>query len=94
MFGAKHDVLELPSIPRERDKLRAIIGAARYQRRRSTMIRIVSTILVVVSLLMLMRLRPATTPAQAMVLSGHRTNALYLPIVMTRSISKSQGANR
>jgi len=94
MFGAKHDVLELPSIPRERDKLRAIIGTARYQRRKSTVIRVMCTLLVVVSLLMLMRLRPATTPAQAMVLSGNRTNALYLPVVMTRSINKSQGANR
>lgn len=32
MFGPKHDILELSTIPRTKNELQGIIGQARYQR--------------------------------------------------------------
>lgn len=69
------DILELPHIPRERDKLKAIIGTARYQRRRSRMIRYISygiLALGVVILLLNACSRSVPLPHEA----------LYLPLIL------------
>lgn len=38
----QHDILELPSIPREKDKLRAVVGEARSVRKRHNLIQFAS----------------------------------------------------
>ena len=48
-----YDILELTEIPRERDKLRAIIGSARYEQRKARIIRFAAYAILVVAALVL-----------------------------------------
>jgi hypothetical protein len=38
-FGARHHILEMATIPRERDKLRYALGQARHAKRKSNLAR-------------------------------------------------------
>lgn len=61
MFGKKHRVLELPSIPRQRNELQALINTARAEHRKSMLIRIASAIIFAIALAII-----ASTLARAM----------------------------
>lgn len=75
------DILELPSIPRERDKLKAIIGAARYQRRRRRIMRYASYAILVLALLIL-SLNGCSRPRPAS--NAHTSAVFYLPAIHTQ----------
>jgi heme/copper-type cytochrome/quinol oxidase subunit 1 len=47
------DILELPSIPRERDKLKAIMGEARYKAKKSRFIRLLSYVIIAIGVVIL-----------------------------------------
>lgn len=71
------DLLELPEIPREREKLKAVIGRARYEARRSKMIRLTAYAIIGIGVLILL----------LNACSSHTTSiiphmAVYLPIVI------------
>lgn len=74
------DILELPQIPRERDKLKGIIGAARYQRQKSRMMRFASYGMIGLASLLLM-LHGCSTGGSAPTSRPATEQALYLPIV-------------
>lgn len=71
------DILELPQIPRERDKLKAIIGHARYQRRRSRMMRFASYAMIAIGFFVLLLNGCNHTSAA----SPLHQSAVYLPYV-------------
>lgn len=48
------EVLELPEIPRERNKLKAVLGAARYGARRKKIIRLTSYVMIGIGVLILL----------------------------------------
>lgn len=66
------DILELSEIPRERDKLRAVIGTARYERRKSRIIRFVSLGLVALGCIIV--LFSCSAPAK-------QREHIYIPLV-------------
>ncbi len=57
IFGPRHDILELPTVPREKGKLAAIIGTARHQKRKRTLMRGASFLMILVAVMLLMQLR-------------------------------------
>lgn len=50
MFGKKHRVLELPSIPRQRNELQDLINTARAEHRKSVIMRIASALIFALAL--------------------------------------------
>lgn len=89
----RHDVLEIPAIPRERDKFNAIIGAARFQKRKSNLIHFAVYNLLIWSVIILMMRAWPVAPARAVPLRN-RTNSLFLPVVMTHRINSIHGVNQ
>lgn len=72
----RHDIVELPSVPRKRDELRAIIGTARYQRRKSNLIRWAAYNLIGWALILIvLRTWPQPVP------SHQGTHSLYIPVI-------------
>lgn len=61
MFGKKHRILELPSIPRQRNELQALINTARAEHRKSMLMRTTSAIIFAIALAIM-----ASTLAKAM----------------------------
>jgi hypothetical protein len=71
------DLLELPEIPRDRNKLKAVIGRARYEARRSKLIRLTAYVMIgIVVLILLLNACFAHTPTTI----PHM--AVYLPIII------------
>jgi hypothetical protein len=71
-----HTILELPEIPRERDKLKAVIGQARYEMRKSRIIRYTSYAIIGLAVLLLLMngcSGPAASPIDL--------QTIHLPIV-------------
>lgn len=71
-----YDILELPEIPRDRAKLKAIIGEARYRRRKSRIIQFISYGLIAVAVLILGLGSCSYAPA-----ASTGVEAIYLPII-------------
>jgi hypothetical protein len=75
----RHQIIELPVIPRKKDELQALIGEAREQRRRARMINMASICVVVLALAIM------TFGSMARVPSRHSTNdpytRQYLPLI-------------
>lgn len=83
-FGSRHDILELPQIPRERGALQSLINESRHQRRLSRLKRWAAGNYVVWSLFIIlfwipMQNRPAQ-PAQAV----ESPRMVYLSIVFAQ----------
>lgn len=70
-------ILELPEIPRERDKLRSIIGEARYNARKSRIIRYTSYGIILVGLMILLYSCSAAQSSAAVT----QPITIYLPII-------------
>lgn len=70
----RFDILELTEIPRERDKLKAIIGSARYQQRKGRMIRLTAYVMIGMGVLVLLIGACSAPP------SPHP--AVFLPLVL------------
>lgn len=68
------DILELPEIPRERDKLKAIIGQARYERRKSQLMRLSAGVIMCVAVLILL-IGACSAPVPSL------PSAVYLPAI-------------
>jgi len=71
------DLLELPEIPREKEKLKAVMGRARYEARRGKMIRLTSYVIIGIGVLIVLlnacsMHAPSTIPHMA----------VYLPLVI------------
>ena len=49
----RFDILELTEIPREKDKLKAIIGTARYEQRKRQLIQIATYVILAIAIAML-----------------------------------------
>lgn len=66
MFGKKHRILELPSIPRQRNELQALINTARAEHRKSMLMRTASAIIFGIALMImantLAQLAPPAVP--------------------------------
>lgn len=71
-------IVELPEIPRDREKLRAIIGESRYRQLRSRIIRLTSYVIIGIGVLILSLGAFSGPPAPSY------TEAIYLPIITTR----------
>lgn len=61
MFGKKHRILELPSIPRQRNELQQLINTARAEHRKSIIMRTASAVIFAIALMIM-----ASTLSQAM----------------------------
>lgn len=68
------EVLELPEIPRERNKLKAVLGTARYDARRKKIIRLTSYVIIGIGVLILLLNACSHAPAVY--------HMAYLPIVI------------
>jgi hypothetical protein len=90
------DILELPAIPRDRDKLRAVIGQARAAKRQRNLTRWAALNTCCWGLFILMqRGGGAPPPARAVAVPFQdRTNALFIPSVMRYSINDIQESDR
>lgn len=73
-----YTILELTEIPRERDRLRAIIGQARYQMRKSRMVRYTAYAIIAIAV-MLLSLNACSRPH---ILIAPIAPTIYLPLVM------------
>lgn len=76
MFGAKHDMLELPAIPKDRQKLQVLINDARRERKRKRLIYALALVCFVAGLIILALWYSGHTGAPA----ATATHVLYLPI--------------
>jgi hypothetical protein len=90
VFGPKHDIIEVPSIPRDRAKLKAIIGTARHQKRRSNLMRLASYAMIAVALSLLMI---RSLPTAARVPPHNGTYGLYFPVLIQGINSQNGGTN-
>jgi predicted anti-sigma-YlaC factor YlaD len=94
MFGSKHQILEMPQIPRDRKALQGALGEARYQRRRKTMMTWATMAIIGLALLLLAwrfvlagEPAPAAEPLQpappAVVLPDNgNDDAIFLPLII------------
>lgn len=71
----RFDILELKEIPRERDKLKATIGEARYHARRRRMMRVASYVMIAIATCLL-AFSACATPAAS------PPPAVYLPLTL------------
>lgn len=70
------DILELPEIPRDKAKLTSIVGSARYERRKSRIIRVISGVIIGLALvIMFMSAIPGSSAPSL-------NESLYLPTLM------------
>lgn len=89
----RHDILDLPSIPRDAKQLRALVGQARYRKRRSNLTRFAAYNLIIWALIVCcMRVWPHT-PAHAVPLI-HSTKVIYLPSVIGYNINSNREITR
>jgi hypothetical protein len=70
----RFSILELTEIPRDREKLKAVIGTARYNHRRSKLIRLTAYVMLSVAVLILL-FSACSAPAML-------PEAVYLPLVL------------
>lgn len=73
-----YDILELPEIPREREKLKSIIGQARYRQRKRKIIQTISLCACMLGVVILLLGSCSRAPA------AKPHEAIYLPIIATR----------
>ena len=71
------DILELPSIPRERDKLKAIMGEARYKAKKSRLVRLFSYAIIAIGV-MILGFSSCAAPSHHPEAAYH----LYLPVTL------------
>ena len=69
-----YDILEVASIPRERDKLRGLLGEARYHRRIARIQRVAALVIMVLAVVLLFW-SCSSNPGMTVV------ETLYLPLV-------------
>lgn len=74
-----YTILELTEIPREKDKLRAIIGGARYQQRKQKIIRYCAYAIMILAV-MILALSACSHQAKPKAKANH--SAIYIPLVM------------
>lgn len=87
LFGPRHDILELSTVPREKGKLAALIGRARYQKRRQNLMNIGSALLIMTGLvILLLRSNPSSSAG-----GRHASHIVFLPFVTSNIIRHSQG---
>lgn len=72
----KYDILELPEIPRDKAKLKAVIGEARYRARKAAIIRTISLSMVAIAVLILALGSCSRAPAAPI-----NQATIYLPLV-------------
>lgn len=77
-FNRRHDIIELPAVPRESKQLRAIIGEARYLRRKSNLMRFAAYNLAGWAVAILI-MHGCAAPAQP----DAGEHGLFFPVVMT-----------
>lgn len=84
LFGPRHDILELPQLPRERGVLQAVINEARHQRKKSRLVRWAAGNITVWALYILVVWTPMHRPAAPVQAhtSSHRS---YLPMLLQRN---------
>jgi hypothetical protein len=70
-----YDILEVASIPRERDKLRGLLGEARYHRRIARIQRVAALVIMVLAVVLLFWSCSMSNPGMTVV------ETLYLPLV-------------
>ncbi len=87
LFGPRHDILELSTVPREKGKLAALIGRARYQKRKRTLMSTVSVLLIIIGVvILLVRSNPSSSAG-----GRHASHIVFLPFVTSNIIRHSQG---
>lgn len=74
----RHDILEIASVPRKQSELKALIGVARQNRRKSNLTRFAAANLVAWALIVLVLHGCAGTPRVAV-----SQYDLFLPVVIT-----------
>lgn len=93
MFGSKHQMLEMPAIPRDRKALQGALGEARYQRRRKTMMTWATMAIIGLALLLLawrfvLAGEPApaepleSVPAAVVLPDNGNDDAILLPLII------------
>jgi hypothetical protein len=70
----RYTILELTEIPRERDRLKAVLGKARYEMRKSRIIRYTSYAIILLGIVILLMGASAHTPVAA--------HHIYIPLIV------------
>ena len=70
-----YDILEIASIPREKDKLRGLLGEARYHRRIARIQRVATVVIMVIAAVLLFWSCSVISPDLTVV------ETIYLPLV-------------
>lgn len=80
IFGPKHDILELPQVPRQRDVLQSLLNEARAQRR-ARRLKMVAALICAVAALGLLLMFAGRLTGAPVVVANTPMQTVYLPLM-------------